>query len=64
MKWFLTVEVDIIKESDELHKSSAHRLEHANVYGALATQFQGDWAGLPKLTELELMLQGKKQTTR
>ncbi|WP_282955939.1 hypothetical protein [Paenibacillus macquariensis] len=31
------------------YKSFSHGLERANVYGALATQFQGDWAGLPKV---------------
>ncbi|GGD76930.1 2-dehydro-3-deoxygluconokinase [Paenibacillus nasutitermitis] len=39
-------------------------LERANVYGALATQFKGDWSGLPSLSELEALMQGKRQTTR
>ncbi|WP_438348645.1 sugar kinase [Paenibacillus sp. FA6] len=51
-------------EQDELIKRLPHALERANVYGALATQFKGDWAGLPTLDELKLLLQGKKHTTR
>lgn len=51
-------------EQDELMMRFHIALERATVYGALATQFKGDWAGLPSLDELERLLQGKKQTTR
>lgn len=39
-------------------------LQRANLLGALATQFKGDWEGLPSLEEVELLLAGKEQFTR
>ncbi|MBB6635653.1 sugar kinase [Cohnella thailandensis] len=39
-------------------------LAKGNRMGALATQFRGDWEGLPKLKELERLLAGQRETTR
>jgi 2-dehydro-3-deoxygluconokinase len=39
-------------------------LERANFMGALATQYKGDWEGLPKREELERLLSGGKEITR
>jgi 2-dehydro-3-deoxygluconokinase len=39
-------------------------LERANVLGALATQFRGDWEGLPSLAELERIQAGQNPITR
>lgn len=39
-------------------------LTRANLMGALATQFRGDWAGLPYRSELEAMESGKLHVTR
>lgn len=51
-------------EPERLRDILPRAMERANAYGALATQFKGDWEGLPKLSELERLLQGKKQVTR
>jgi 2-dehydro-3-deoxygluconokinase len=51
-------------EPERLKAYMPQALERANVYGALATQFKGDWEGLPRLAELERLLQGKRQVTR
>jgi 2-dehydro-3-deoxygluconokinase len=39
-------------------------LQRANLLGALATQFKGDWEGLPTLTEVNRILAGTKYITR
>jgi 2-dehydro-3-deoxygluconokinase len=39
-------------------------LERANVMGAIATQFKGDWEGLPKREELLRLIGGGKEVTR
>ncbi|NBD27304.1 sugar kinase [Paenibacillus glycinis] len=39
-------------------------LARANLMGALAVQYKGDWEGLPKLRELERMLAGRQSATR
>jgi 2-dehydro-3-deoxygluconokinase len=39
-------------------------LERANFMGALATQYKGDWEGLPKREELTRLLEGGKEITR
>jgi len=39
-------------------------LERANLMGALATQYRGDWEGMPKLAEVERLLAGSRETTR
>ncbi|THF75110.1 sugar kinase [Cohnella fermenti] len=41
-----------------------HALGRANLMGALATQYKGDWEGLPKLAEVDRLLSGGKETTR
>jgi len=41
-----------------------HALNRANLMGALATQYKGDWEGLPKLAEVERLLSGGRETTR
>jgi 2-dehydro-3-deoxygluconokinase len=39
-------------------------LQRANLLGALATQFKGDWEGLPTLVEVQRILSGTKDITR
>jgi 2-dehydro-3-deoxygluconokinase len=39
-------------------------LQRANILGALATQFKGDWEGLPTLVEVQRILAGTKNITR
>jgi 2-dehydro-3-deoxygluconokinase len=39
-------------------------LRTANTMGALATQFRGDWEGLPRLEELNRILSGGRDITR
>ncbi|WP_239613649.1 sugar kinase [Cohnella mopanensis] len=39
-------------------------LERANFMGSLATQYKGDWEGLPKREELHRLLSGGKEITR
>lgn len=39
-------------------------LRQANVMGAMATQFRGDWEGLPTQAELQNMLSGKTDVKR
>jgi 2-dehydro-3-deoxygluconokinase len=39
-------------------------LQRANLLGALATQFKGDWEGLPTLAEVQRILSGTKDITR
>jgi 2-dehydro-3-deoxygluconokinase len=46
------------------HTTLQTALERANVLGALATQFRGDWEGLPTLAELERIQSGQSSITR
>jgi 2-dehydro-3-deoxygluconokinase len=39
-------------------------LERGNLMGALATQFRGDWEGLPTLAELQRIRTGQRHITR
>jgi 2-dehydro-3-deoxygluconokinase len=39
-------------------------LQRANLLGSLATQFKGDWEGLPTLAEVQRILSGTKDITR
>jgi 2-dehydro-3-deoxygluconokinase len=39
-------------------------LTRANIMGALATQFKGDWEGVPALDELDAMTLGKIEIKR
>jgi 2-dehydro-3-deoxygluconokinase len=39
-------------------------LTRANIMGALATQFKGDWEGIPALDELEAIASGKMEVKR
>jgi 2-dehydro-3-deoxygluconokinase len=48
-----------------LDAETFHRaLERANLMGALATQFKGDWEGLPALQDLDLIQSGLRKITR
>jgi 2-dehydro-3-deoxygluconokinase len=49
-----------LEEDDHLLRA----LERANFMGSLATQYKGDWEGLPKRDELERLLSGGKEITR
>jgi len=39
-------------------------LERANILGALATQFKGDWEGTPTVKEIEAIVNGEADITR
>lgn len=39
-------------------------LTRANIFGALATQFKGDWEGIPTLDELNAPTLGKMEICR
>ncbi len=59
---FLSVYLD---EQAELTAASLEKaLVRANALGALATQFKGDWEGIPALEELNRILLGKADVTR
>ncbi|MFC5531353.1 sugar kinase [Cohnella yongneupensis] len=49
-----------LTEDDNLLRA----LERANHMGAIATQFKGDWEGLPKREELLRLISGGKEVTR
>ncbi|RKP57265.1 sugar kinase [Cohnella endophytica] len=49
-----------LEQGDGLRKS----LERANFMGSLATQYKGDWEGLPKRDELLRLLSGGREVTR
>lgn len=59
---FLSAWLSTGGEADEPRLRFA--LERANLMGALATQYRGDWEGLPKLAEVERLLAGSRETTR
>ncbi|MBO9600834.1 MAG: sugar kinase, partial [Cohnella sp.] len=54
------VEFGPLEDGDNL----ARALERANHMGAIATQFKGDWEGLPKREELLRLIAGGKEVTR
>ncbi|WP_096439649.1 sugar kinase [Alteribacter populi] len=47
-----------------LKESFPHAIARANVMGALATQYKGDWEGVLTLEELEGIMCGKQKVTR
>lgn len=51
-------------EGDAAENRLRLALERANLLGALATQYRGDWEGMPKLDEVERLLAGGRETTR
>lgn len=59
---FLSVWLTRAGEEDETRLRLA--LERANLMGALATQYRGDWEGMPKLAEVERLQAGGRETTR
>jgi 2-dehydro-3-deoxygluconokinase len=60
----LSVLLDEPLDEHTLQTSLPKALKRANLLGALATQFRGDWEGLPFLHEVELFMQGKETVTR
>lgn len=63
---FLSVMVgqSLSAESTDVGAKLELALQRANLLGALATQFKGDWEGLPTLTEVQRILAGTKDITR
>lgn len=59
---FLSSWLNLDSSDDERNLKAA--LARANLMGALATQYRGDWEGLPKLSEVERFLSGGRETTR
>lgn len=54
-----------LKAASDLAPETLQRaLTRANLMGALATQFRGDWTGLPYRAELEAMESGRLHVTR
>ncbi|WP_096189911.1 sugar kinase [Evansella halocellulosilytica] len=51
-------------KSNRLIERLPDALKRANIMGALATQFKGDWEGNPTLSELERIEAGKQHVTR
>jgi 2-dehydro-3-deoxygluconokinase len=59
---FLSVFLD---EPADMTSSSLNKaLNRANILGALATQFRGDWEGIPTLDELNALVVGKAEVKR
>ncbi|MEJ8302445.1 sugar kinase [Saccharibacillus sacchari] len=51
--------------ADGLGEEALHEaLRRANLLGSMATQFKGDWEGLPTLAEMRGILDGEKNVTR
>jgi 2-dehydro-3-deoxygluconokinase len=63
---FLSVMVgqSLSAESSAIGAKLELALQRANLLGALATQFKGDWEGLPTLAEVQRILDGTKIITR
>jgi 2-dehydro-3-deoxygluconokinase len=63
---FLSVMLDpsLSNESSAFEEKLYSALQRANLLGALATQYKGDWEGLPTLAEVQRILAGKKEITR
>jgi 2-dehydro-3-deoxygluconokinase len=57
--------ISVFLEHATITPSSLEKaLTRANILGALATQFKGDWEGIPTLEELSIITQGKDVVTR
>ncbi|WP_416151174.1 sugar kinase [Salipaludibacillus sp. HK11] len=59
----------LLSESNPLEEASLKStvptaVKRANLLGALATQFKGDWEGNPTLDEVNHIIEGKQSTTR
>ncbi|MEX2460573.1 MAG: sugar kinase [Paenibacillaceae bacterium] len=63
---FLSIMVgqSLSTESHAMGERLKQALQRANLLGALATQFKGDWEGLPTLAEVQRILSGTKDITR
>ncbi len=65
---FLSVLFEAVEKICAPFETSLERLQIAldrgNLMGSLATQFRGDWEGLPKLAELEQIYSGIQFITR
>ncbi|MBS4212322.1 sugar kinase [Neobacillus rhizophilus] len=59
---FLSVYLD--NEAALTHVSLEIALTRANILGALATQFKGDWEGNPSLEEINSIIAGRVEATR
>lgn len=59
---FLSVYVE--EQADMTSLSLEKALNRANIMGALATQFKGDWEGLPTLDELNMLQTGENEIKR
>ncbi|UOE94944.1 sugar kinase [Alkalihalobacillus sp. LMS39] len=55
---------DVPLSPSTLEQNIELALKRANIMGALATQFKGDWEGCPTKTEVEHLEEGKQTTTR
>jgi 2-dehydro-3-deoxygluconokinase len=51
-------------DEDVLNICLPKALKRANLLGALATQFKGDWEGLPSIREVEQYIEGQEIITR
>jgi 2-dehydro-3-deoxygluconokinase len=59
----------LLNEDDPLNEEGLEdrlpiALKQANLLGALAIQFKGDWEGLPSSLEVERYMRGEQQVTR
>jgi 2-dehydro-3-deoxygluconokinase len=59
----------ILDEKDPLQpeillNSMSKALKRANIMGALATQYKGDWEGIPNLREIHQITKGEEMITR
>jgi 2-dehydro-3-deoxygluconokinase len=63
---FLSVMLDksLYDKSTAMDVKLQLALQRANLLGSLATQFKGDWEGLPTLAEVQRILSGTKDITR
>jgi 2-dehydro-3-deoxygluconokinase len=58
------VSVFLDNQTSTAPSSLEKALSRANILGALATQFKGDWEGIPALDELNAIMSGKMEVTR
>jgi 2-dehydro-3-deoxygluconokinase len=63
---FLSIMLDrsFSEESTAMGEKLRLALQRANLLGSLATQYKGDWEGLPTLAEVERIITGTKNITR
>ena len=61
---FLSVFLDEQAQAALTSSSLKKALTRANIFGALATQFRGDWEGIPTLDELNSLVLGKTELKR